>query len=117
MDDMRDEWAAVIEQVARDGLPGPRDLDATLDALEAALSVPAEVAAIRAEAFKAGAEAMREAAAQDTDCGCAVRGAVLARLAEAGHKRASYLCPHGDVCCALQAAAVRALPLPDSPNH
>lgn len=41
MDDMRDEWATVIEQVARDGLPGPRDLDAALDALEAALGIPA----------------------------------------------------------------------------
>lgn len=41
MRDMRDEWAAVIEQVARDGLPGPRDLDAALDALEAAIGIPA----------------------------------------------------------------------------
>lgn len=42
MDDMREEWAAVIEQVARDGLPGPRDLDVALDAMEAALGIPAE---------------------------------------------------------------------------
>lgn len=42
MTDMREEWAAVIEQVARDGLPGPRDLDVALDALEAALGIPAE---------------------------------------------------------------------------
>lgn len=55
---------------------------------------------------------MRKACAQDTDCGCLARADVLARLAEAGHKRASYLCSHGDVCCALQAAAIRALPLP-----
>ncbi len=49
-----------------------------------------------------------EAAAQLVDCGCDIREAVLARLESQGEKRASYLCLHGDVCCALQAASLRA---------
>lgn len=46
--------------------------------------------------------------AADVDCGCAARQDVLARLAEAGERSARNLCTHGDVCCALQAAAIRA---------
>lgn len=49
-----------------------------------------------------------EEAAQLVDCGCDIREAVLARLESQGEKRASYLCPRGDVCCALQAASLRA---------
>jgi len=33
----RDEAAEVLETVARDGLPGPRDLDVALDAIECAV--------------------------------------------------------------------------------
>lgn len=33
----REEIARILEIVARDGLPGPRDLDVALDAIEAAL--------------------------------------------------------------------------------
>ena len=33
----RDEVARILEIVARDGLPEPRDLDVALDAIEAAL--------------------------------------------------------------------------------
>ena len=50
-----------------------------------------------------------EAAATEVDCGCDIRDAVLERLEAQGQKRASYLCQHGDVCCALQAAEIRAL--------
>jgi len=50
----------------------------------------------------------REANAAEVDCGCDIRDAVLARLESQGAKRASYLCSHGDVCCAIQAAAIRA---------
>lgn len=32
----RDEVARILEIVAKDGLPGPRDLDAALDAIEQA---------------------------------------------------------------------------------
>jgi hypothetical protein len=72
------------------------------------LYTPAEVTAREA----ASAEAMREACAADVDCGCAARDDVLARYSTDGHKRASYLCSFGDACCALQAVAIRALPIP-----
>jgi hypothetical protein len=65
---------------------------------------PSEVAA-REEAARRDE---REACAADVDCGCAARPDVLARLAEAGERKARNLCSHGDVCCALQAAAIRA---------
>lgn len=32
-DDAREEIASVLEQVARDGLPQPRDLDVAIDAI------------------------------------------------------------------------------------
>lgn len=34
----REEIARIVEIVAKDGLPGPRDLDVALDAIEAALA-------------------------------------------------------------------------------
>lgn len=36
-EDQREEIAKVLEAVARDGLPGPRDLDVALDAIAATL--------------------------------------------------------------------------------
>lgn len=33
----REEIARILEVVARDGLPGPRDLDVALDAIEGSL--------------------------------------------------------------------------------
>lgn len=68
------------------------------------LPAPDALSRVRAEARREG----MEKAAQEVDCGCAARADVLARLATDGDKRASYLCVHGDVCCALQAAAIRA---------
>lgn len=50
-----------------------------------------------------------EIAAQTVDCGCFVRPSVLAAAAEVGWRKAQHLCPHGDVCCALQALEIRAL--------
>lgn len=44
---MRDELAEILTVVARDGLPGPRDLDVALDAIE--------------EIYKAKAAKMRDA--------------------------------------------------------
>lgn len=76
-----------------------------------------EVAAREAAAWAAGAAAMREEAAADVDCGCDQRDVVLARLESQGHKRASYLCQNGDICCALQAEAIRHLPLPPMPTN
>lgn len=75
----------------------------------ALVAVAPFVAAREAAAFKRGLEA----AAREVDCGCGIRDAVLERLESHGHKRASYLCSHGDVCCALAAAAIRALPIPE----
>lgn len=72
----------------------------------AALPLPAADALARA--LDQARKEEREACAQEVDCGCAARADVLARLATDGEKRASYLCVHGDVCCALQAAAIRA---------
>lgn len=73
--------------------------DAVLDALAPILA--ARVAAARREGI--------EAAAKEVDCGCDIRDAVLERLEAQGQKRASWLCQHGDVCCALQAAEIRTL--------
>lgn len=40
----RDEVAKVLERVATEGLPGPRDLDVALDAIQACITpTPAEV--------------------------------------------------------------------------
>ena len=65
---------------------------------------PAEVEAREQAARREG----MENAAQEVDCGCAIRDAVLERLESQGERRASWLCQRGDVCCALQAAAIRA---------
>jgi hypothetical protein len=57
-------------------------------------------------------EARRDAleeAAREIDCGCDIRAAVLERLKSQGERRARWLCPKGDDCCALQSAAIRAL--------
>jgi hypothetical protein len=71
-----------------------------------------EQKAAYAAGWRAGAEKMRDVCAGEVDCGCAAREDVLARLATDGYRRASYLCPHGDVCCALQAQFLRDAPLP-----
>lgn len=70
--------------------------------------LPLPAADALARALDAARAEEREACAQEADCGCAARADVLARLATDGEKRASYLCVHGDVCCALQADAIRA---------
>jgi hypothetical protein len=49
-----------------------------------------------------------EEAAKEVDCGCAARQDVLRALADVGERRAKAMCLHGYVCCALQAAAIRA---------
>ena len=41
-DEQREEIARILEIVSKDGLPGPRDLDAALDAIQAALADPDE---------------------------------------------------------------------------
>lgn len=74
---------------------------------------PSEATAREAAAWAAGAEAMREMAEASADCGCDVRAIVLERLASHGLREAERCCgQHYDACCALTAAALRALPLP-----
>jgi hypothetical protein len=73
---------------------------------------PAEVVALVEAAYRAGAEAMRRAAEDETDCGCAIRNTVIATMMCDGERKARRLCGHDDACLALQAAAIRALPLP-----
>ena len=67
----------------------------------------------RDTAYARGAAAMREAAATDMDCGCAYRWRVLDVLAKEGEREARKLCRGYDLCAALQAAAIRALPVPE----
>ena len=89
---------------ADEDFPGVRDAAERFDYL-GPCPLPAEV---EAEKVAARREALEEAA-KEVDCGCAIRAAVLERLEAQGQKQASYLCQHGDVCCALQAAEIRAL--------
>lgn len=72
-----------------------------------------EHAAALATARREGAEAMRETCAADTDCGCKERDEVLRRNA-INSTHAEMACPVGNMCQALQAAEIRALPLPES---
>jgi hypothetical protein len=71
---------------------------------EGACLTPAEIAARVAEARREG---MREAA-EEVDCGCPERAAVLSRLRDVGQRFARGACRHGAECCALQAAAILA---------
>ena len=50
-----------------------------------------------------------EEAAQEMDCACPQRGAVLAKLAKDGPLSHHWPCEKGDDCCALRGAAIRAL--------
>ena len=72
---------------------------------------PDEVAALIEAAYQAGAEAMRRAAEDETDCGCANRNTVIATMICDGERKARRLCGL-DVCLALHAATIRDLPLP-----
>lgn len=67
-----------------------------------------EIERLRAAVAAAWREGI-EAAANEIDCGCDNRDEVLARLEARDRTRASWLCRHGDVCCALQAAEIRTL--------
>jgi hypothetical protein len=63
----------------------------------------------RDAAWKAGAEAMREAAAKDADCGCHCRPAVLGATTRMERRAA---CAQSE-CLAVAAASIRALPIPE----
>ncbi len=66
---------------------------------------PAEVDARVKEARR---DALEEAA-QEMDCACPQRGAVLEKLAKDGPLSHYWPCEKGDDCCALRGAAIRAL--------
>jgi hypothetical protein len=73
-------------------------------------------AAAREEAaYRAGAEAMREACAAEVDCRCSARADVLAAMERGGTPRPDWLCPIGGHCYATMAANLRELPLPSRP--
>ncbi len=66
----------------------------------------------RAPGYREGAEAMREAAAREADCGCACRAAVLAATTSIAR---TYACGR-EPCGAVEAAVIRALPIPEAPK-
>jgi hypothetical protein len=68
-----------------------------------------------ADAYRAGAEAMREACVTHVDCDCLARVSVLEALERGGEPRPDWLCHLGDDCRAIIAAELRRLPLPTTP--
>jgi hypothetical protein len=80
---------------------------------------PDTLAVTLGDAYRAGAEAMREACAAEVDCGCAARKDVLAAMERGGTPRPEWLCPIGGNCYATMAQTLRELPLvamPDPPH-
>lgn len=69
-----------------------------------------------ADAYRAGAEAMREVCAAQADCRCSTRADVLAAMERGGTPVPEWLCPLGGDCHALTAADLRRLPLPTMPR-
>lgn len=63
-------------------------------------------------AFAAGAAEMRERAAEQVDCGCSWRADALA----ATNKGERFVACGNDPCGAIEARAIRALPLPAAPE-
>jgi hypothetical protein len=105
-------------KLANDAAATLRALLAENDALRFTLNnVSASANSARAEGYAAGQEDMRERAAGDVDCDCENREIVMARLESQGARPASYLCHHGDVCCALQAAMIRDLRIKTEPKE
>lgn len=64
-------------------------------------------------AFAAGAAEMRERAAERVDCGCSWRADALA----ATNKGERFVACGNDPCGAIEARAIRALPLPAAPEE
>jgi hypothetical protein len=61
------------------------------------------------EALQTARRDALEEAAQEMDCACPQRGAVLEKLAKDGPLSHYWPCERGDECCALRGAAIRAL--------
>ena len=64
-------------------------------------------------AYRAGAAEMRERAAEQVDCGCSWRADALA----ATNKGERFVACGNDPCGAIEARAIRALPLPAAPEE
>ena len=65
-------------------------------------------------AARHAAESMREKAAQNVDCGCECRPMVLMALTNSV-RAASNCCTSSNVCAAVEAAQIRAIPTGDTP--
>jgi hypothetical protein len=76
---------------------------------------PDPLAVTLGDAYRAGAEAMREACVTHVDCDCLARVSVLEALERGGEPRPDWLCHLGDDCRAIIAAELRRLPLPTKP--
>jgi hypothetical protein len=76
---------------------------------------PDTLAVTLGDAYRAGAEAMREACATTVDCACLARASVLEAMERGGEPRPDWLCHLGDDCRAIVAAEMRRLPLPTRP--
>jgi len=61
-------------------------------------------------AARHAAEAMREKAAQNVDCGCECRPMVLMALTTS-NRAASACCSSSNICGAIEAAQIRAIPI------
>ena len=73
------------------------------------LTLGAEAAAAIGQMIRQARRNALEEAAQEMDCACPQRGAVLAKLAKDGPLSHHWPCEKGDDCCALRGAAIRAL--------
>lgn len=105
--------AEIITALALAGVDADDPLVALIRETRLPITAQAALDAREAAAFAAGAETMREMAEVSADCGCDVRAIVLERLASHGLREAERCCgQHYDACCALTAAAIRALPPP-----
>ena len=62
---------------------------------------------------RASWEAGRDAAAASIDCACARSAAVRAAYEEGGYRRARAMCEAGSACCAIAAAEIRDLKMPE----
>jgi hypothetical protein len=59
--------------------------------------------------MEAARQSALEEAAEEMDCACPQRSAVLEKLAKDGPLSHHWPCEKGDDCCALRGAAIRAL--------
>jgi hypothetical protein len=110
-----DRWRGAINDALTNWLSPIEDHETPKDALQRLIRLEV-MAALDPKISQAAADLVAKArrdaleeAAREIDCGCDIRAAVLERLESQGERKAEWLCPKGDACCALQSAAIRAL--------